>query len=181
MSRISGHLPRWGQIIPVYGIIAIILYAWTLMRWFWQLPSWLYFLNGGEIVGSLAYLLVINFLESVAFVCGPLLLALILPSQWFRDVFVARGAAFSLATLGCMMLLAEQFNNYNDYPNLSLPVWWVLVAAAAIGVVVYLCGRVGALRKVLEVVADRASIFAYILAPLSVLSLVLVIIRMMTG
>ncbi len=171
-------MPRWGQIIPVYGLIAIVLYAWTLMRFFWQLPSWLYFLNGGEIIGSLAYLLVINFAESLVFLCAPLFLALILPRKWFRDVFVARGAAFSLATLGCMIVLAEQFNNFNDYPTLFLPVWRVLVAAASIAVVVYLFGRIAMLRKVLEAIADRASIFAYVLVPLSVLSLLLVIIRM---
>jgi hypothetical protein len=180
MSRISGHIPRWGQVIPVYGVIAIVLYAWTLMRWFWQLPSWLYFLNGGEIAGTLAYLLVINFAESLVFICGPLLVALILPKRWFRDVFVARGTALALSTLGCMMVLAEQFNNFRDYPQLDLPVWWVLVAAAGIGVLVYVSGRIALLRKALEAVAERASIFVYVLVPLSLLSGLLVIIRMAT-
>ncbi len=164
----------------MYGTIAIVVYAWTLMRFFWQLPSWLYFLNGGEILGALAYLLVVNFAESLVFVCGPLLLALILPKRWFHDVFVARGTALSLSTLGCMMLLAEQFNNFRDYPQLDLPVWWVLVAAAGIAALVYLCGRIGLLRKALEAVAERASIFVYLLVPLSLLAALLVIIRMAT-
>src|SRR5512146_2034650 len=82
MSLFRRHLPHWGQVIPVYGMIAIVLYSWTLMRFFWKLPSWLYFLNGGEILGSLAYLLVINFLESLVFLCGPLFLAFVLPKGW---------------------------------------------------------------------------------------------------
>ncbi len=181
MSTVPRHFPRGGQIIPVYGIIAIVIYSWTLLRFFWKLPSWLYFLNGGEIISSLAYLLAVNLAESLVFLCGPLLLALILPANWFRDVFVARGTAFSLGTLGCMMLLAERFNNLNEYPELSLPMWQVLAAGAGIAALVYLCGRIALLRRMLEAVADRASIFAYLLVPLSLLSLMLVIVRMVIG
>lgn len=181
MSSLLGRLPRRAQVIPVYGVIAIVIYTWTLMRFFWKLPSWLYFLNGGEIVASLAYLLVINFLESLAFLCGPLLLALVLPKSWFREVFVARGTGLALAGLGGMMLLAEQFNNFNDYPTLALPLWPVLLALGVIAALVYLCGRVALLRRLLEAVADRVSIFAYVLTPLSLLALALVAVRSALG
>lgn len=181
MGALLERFPRWAQIIPVFGVIAIIVYTWTLMRFFWKLPSWLYFLNGGEIVASLAYLLVINLLESLAVLCAPLFLALVLPKGWFRDVFVARGAALSIAGLGCMMILAEQFNNFNDYPTLSLPLWPVLLAIAGVALVVYGCGRIGAVRRVLEAVADRVSIFAYVLTPLSVLALLLVVVLSARG
>src|SRR5512138_242629 len=153
MDALRQRLPGWSQIIPVYGVIALILYTWTLMWFFWKLPSWLYFLNWGEIGASLAYLLVTNLAESLAVLCGPLLLALALPRAWFRDVFVARGAALVIAGLGCMILLAEQFNNFTDYPTLALPLWTVAVALAVIALVVYLSGRIALLRKVLEVVA----------------------------
>ena len=181
MSILLRRFPRRAQVIPVFGVIAIVIYTWTLMRFFWKLPSWLYFLNGGEIVASVAYLLVINFLESLAFLCGPLLLAFVLPEKWFRDVFVARGTGLALAGLGCMMLLAEQFNNFNDYPTLSLPLWPVALALAGIAVLVYLCGRIALLRRILEAVADRVSIFAYVLTPLSLLSLALVVVRSALG
>jgi hypothetical protein len=181
MSAILARLPRRAQVISVYGIIAIVIYTWTLMRFFWKLPSWLYFLNGGEVLTALAYLLVVNLLESLAFLCGPLFLALVLPRQWFRDVFVARGAALSLAGLGCMMVLAEQFNNFNDYPTLALPLWPVLLALIGIAVVVYFSGKIGGLRRVLEIFADRVSIFAYVLTPLSLLSVLLVVIHSALG
>jgi hypothetical protein len=181
MGTITRRFPRWAQIIPVYAMIAIVVYAWTLLRFFWKLPSWLFFLNGAEILGSLAYLLVVNLAESLTFFCGPLLLALILPKRWFRDVFVARGTALSLSTLGCLMLLAREFNNFREYPELSLPLWQVALAAAGVAVCVYLGGRVALLRRVLEAVADRASIFVYILVPLSLLSVLLVIVRMLTS
>lgn len=181
MTAILARLPRRAQVIPVYGIIAIVIYTWTLMRFFWKLPSWLYFLNGGEVLTALAYLLVINLLESLVFLCGPLLLAVVLPGGWFRDVFVARGAALALAALGGMMVLAERFNNLNDYPTLSLPLWPVLLGVIAMAVLVYVAGRIALIRKALEFVADRVSIFAYVLTPLSLLAVLLVIVRSVLG
>ena len=181
MSALLGRFPRLAQVIPVFGVIAIVIYTWTIMPFFWKLPSWLFFLNGREILTSLAYLLVVNFLESLTFLCAPLFLAFVLPRKWFSDVFVARGTALALGGLGCMMLLAEQFNNDNAYPTLSLSLWLVLLALAALAVLVYLCGRVALLRKVLEAVADRVSIFAYVLTPLSLLALLVVVVHSALG
>ncbi len=162
-------------------MIALIVYTWTLLRFFWQLPSWLYFLNAGEILASLAYLLVVNFGESLAVMGGLLLLAVVLPKKWFRDVFVARGASLSIAGLAYMAFLGQQFNNDNAYPTLSLPAWTVLLAAVLIAMLVYLFGQVSVLRRILEGLADRASIFAYILAPLSVISMLVVAFRALVG
>jgi hypothetical protein len=159
----------------------LMIYTWTLMRFFWKLPSWSYFLNGGEILTMLAYALVTNFAESLAVLCGPLFLALVLPRKWFGDVFVARGAALAIGALSYSMYVGEQFNNFTEYPDLSLPTWTVLAAMAGIAVLVYLFGRIGLLRKVLEEVADRASIFAYILAPVSGLALLLIVARVLLG
>lgn len=179
MNAVIKRLPTWGQVLSVYGVIALILYTWTLMWFFWKLPSWLYFLNGGEILASLSYLFVTNFAESIAVLCGALFLAIILPKAWFRDVFVARGAALAIAGLGGLLVLAEQFNNFSDYPTLYLPGWIVVLALGCIAAVVYLCGRISLLRRALEAVADRMSIFAYILAPLSIVAVVVVLIRVL--
>ncbi|MGE5071842.1 MAG: hypothetical protein ACM3MF_00300, partial [Anaerolineae bacterium] len=125
--------------------------------------------------------LVTNFLESMVVLCGPLFLAMLLPRAWFGEMFVARGTAFSIAALAYMMYLGEQFNNYADYPTLSLPTWTVLLAFAGIAALVYLFGRIGLLRRVLEEIADRASIFAYVLGPLSGVALLVIVVRTLAG
>jgi len=43
--------------------------------------------------------------------------------------------------------------------------------------IVYLAGRLNPFKRVLELLADRAIIFLYISLPLSILSLVVVLIR----
>jgi hypothetical protein len=162
-------------------VIVLMVYAWTLLWFFWKVPGWLYYLNGGEILTALAYSLATNLAESLVTLCGPLFLALVLPAKWFRDVFVARGASLCMAGLGYLMFLAYQFNDKSSYPAAILEPWVVLLVAAGIGVLVYLCGRVRLLRRAIEALADRLSIFAYILAPLSAISLLIVIIRSLVG
>lgn len=181
MTTFLRRIPGWPQIIPVYGVIVLMVYTWTLLWFFWKVSSWLFFLNAGEILTSLAYVLATNFAESLVVVCGPLFLTLVLPKKWFHDVFIARGASLSILGLGYMMFLAEQFQNKSDYPSTSLHAWTVALAAAGISVVVYLCGQIGLLRKIIEVIADRVAIFVYILTPLSVISLLVVAARSLIG
>jgi hypothetical protein len=179
MTSFLGRFPRWAQIIPVFGVIVLVIYTWTLMWFFWEVPSWLYYLRTGELLVLLAYAFATNLAESLVVLCGPLLLALLLPKKWFSDVFVARGAAVSLAGLGSAIFVAEQFSDKNTYPAFWLKIPILAAAAVAIGVIAYLCGRIGLVRRLLEALADRVSIFAYVAAPLGVISLVVVGIRLL--
>lgn len=181
MASLLGRFPRWAQIIPVFGVIVLVVYTWTLMWFFWEVPSWLYYLRTVELLSLLAYAFATNLAESLVILGGIVALAVILPQKWFREVFVARGAAVSIAGLGCAIFLAEQFTDKNIYPAFWLRIPTLLVVAVAIGVLAYLCGRIRLVRRFLEAVADRVSIFAYIAAPLGVLSWIVVGIRMLTA
>src|SRR5690242_16356711 len=88
IQAIRTRIPSWAQIIPVYGVIVLMVYTWTLMAFFYKVPSWSYYLNAGEILTLLAYSLATNLAETLLVLCGPLLVALILPRRWFRDVFI---------------------------------------------------------------------------------------------
>lgn len=178
MSSILKRFPTRAQILPVYAVIAFIVYAWALLWFFWKLPGWLYFLNIDSIFSALTYVLATNLLESVVVLCGPLALAVVLPSRWFRDVFVARGSSLCIAGLGYMMFLADRFKDKIAYPALPLAAWTVPVALALIALAVYLGGRIPAVRWLLEAAADRVTIFVFILVPASVLSVIAICIRL---
>ena len=171
------RIPAWGQVAPVYSVIVLMIYAWTLVWFFWKLPSWLFFLNAGEILIAFAYSLATNLLESIAVLCAPLVMSLALPKAWFQDKFVARGAALVLSGLAYMMYLANQFTTKDSYPSLTLKAWSLALAVVVILLIVYLAGRLNLFRNALEFFADRAIIFLYISLPLSLISLVVVLIR----
>ena len=158
-------------------MIVALIYIWTSLWFFWKLPSWLFFLNTGEIVIAFAYALATNLVESVAVLCAPLVLSMTLPKGWFYDRFIARGASLAISGLGFMMYLAFQFKTKDDYPSLSLKAWSLALALGIILFIVYLAGRLSLLRKLIEFLADRAIIFLYISLPLSIISLIIIIIR----
>ena len=165
------------QIMPVYAVIVLIIYTWTMLWFFWKLPSWLYFLTAGEILTSFAYAMATNFAESLAVLCAPVMLGILLPKKWFYDVFVARGASLVMAGLGYMIYVAYQFQTKDSYPSLSLKPWSFALALALILLFVFVVGQIAFLRRVFEFVADRAVIFLYISIPLSILSIVVILIH----
>ena len=76
-----------------------------------------------------------------------------------------------------MMYVAFQFKTNADYPSLNLKAWTLALALGLILIIVYLAGRLSLLRKVIEFLADRAIILLYISLPLSLISLVVILIR----
>jgi hypothetical protein len=86
-------------------VIVLFVYGWTIIWFFWRLPGWVFFLSASEILMAAAYALATNLVESLAVLVLPLLLSLILPKTWFRNAFVARGAALVLALVAYMIFL----------------------------------------------------------------------------
>lgn len=173
---ISKRLPNWSQIASVYSMIVMVIYTWTILWFFWKIPSWLNFLSIWEIVKVLCYSIATNLLESLVVMIPFLVLAVILPQKWFLDGFVSRSVPPILIGLGYMMYLADQFQGKEDYPSDVLRL--VPVVLLVILVAVFVVGRIGLLRKLIENLADRATILLYISIPLSLVCLLIVLIQL---
>jgi len=172
---ISSRLPSRDKIIPVYAVIVVMVYTWTILRYYYNIPAWLGFLNLGDLLGIYAYSTATNFLESLVVLAGIILFSMVLPRRLFLDAFVARGSALAILVLALMMTIAEQFNTKQFYP--AELIRWTPAIMAAILVVVYFLGNVVFLRKAIEFIADRAIIFLYITIPVSVLAILVVLLR----
>jgi hypothetical protein len=177
MSRYFRRVPDWKQIVAVYAVIVLMIYSWTILWFYWKLPSWLHFLNAGEILTVGAYALATNLLESATVLCALVVASLILPRRWLSDSFVARGTALAVSGVGYMMYIDYQFKTKDDYPDLVLKPWSLAVALVAVLLIAVLSGRIAIVRKALELIADRATIFVYIFIPLSILALLAVVVR----
>jgi len=172
---ISSRFPTQKEIAPVYAVIVLVIYGWTILKFNYNLPGWLYFLNLGEIMSVFAYSMVTNLLESLFVLLGVIAAGILLPKKWFREAFIARGVSLSILVLGLMMYIADQFKTKEYYP--AEIIRWSPAVLVLIGPVVYLLGRLQFTRKAIEFFADRALIFLYISIPVSVLSLLAVLIR----
>ena len=176
ITTLKERLPNLQQIFAIYGIISLLIYGWTLISFFWRLPSWEYFLTIGEIFSILAYSMSVNMLESLSILLLLIVLSLILPRSWFREVFLS--SAFLLVILGLvytMYLNTHITLENNQYPTQLvrlIPIILILIVVLSL-----LIGRIPLLRKLIENLADRTSIFSYIFLPVSLISLLIVIVR----
>jgi hypothetical protein len=173
---LKDRLPPTQQIFAVYGISALLIHGWTLMWLFWKLPSWEYFLNFGEISAAFAYAMAVNLLECLFILFVLLFFCMVLPHRWFRDVFVSRAGLLEILGLGYVMFIALNIPyNSDTYPaNLvrMIPVFVLLILG-----LVFFVGRIALVQKLVENLADRAAIFAYIFGLLGFVSLLVVIVR----
>ncbi|MBE0672141.1 MAG: hypothetical protein IH588_16295 [Anaerolineales bacterium] len=169
------RVPKRKDILPVYAVIVLMVYGWTILKFSYYVPSWLYFLNLSEILIVFSYSMAVNLLESLSILIGVVTIAAILPQKWFAEMFVARGAGLSILLLGLMMYVANQFNTKGYYP--SEIIHWSPIIFVFMGMFVYLIGRITFLRNAVECFADRTIIFLYISIPFSVLAFIVVLMR----
>jgi hypothetical protein len=172
---ITNKIPKFEEIAPVYAVIVMMIYPWTLTRFFWKLSSWILFASVGDLAALFAYMVVVNFVESILVLLVPLAMSVVLPRKWFYDRFKTRSIALVLFGLGFLMYLDR--NLHADAPFPLILVRWIPMAAVAILVLVFLVDQVGFLRRVLDELANRLTVFLYISIPVSVIALLVVLIR----
>ena len=172
---ITEKIPKLQDIAPVYAVIVMMIYPWTLTRYFWKLSSWILFASVGDLAAYFAYMVVVNLLESILILLVPLAMSIVLPRKWFYDRFKTRSVALVLFGLGFLIYLNR--NLHADAPFPLTLVRWIPMAGVAILVLVFLVDQVGFLRRVLDELASRLTIFLYISIPVSVIALLVVVIR----
>jgi len=176
LTILKNRFPGLQQILAVYGLISLIIYCWTLIWFFWKLPSWENFMNMGEIAIVFAYAMAANFLESLIVLIMPLSLCAVLPAKWFKDFFLSRSASLVILGLAYMMYISSHIaSNDDSYPTDIVRL--IPVVGLLILILTFLVGRIGLLRKLLEGLAERATIFSYIFLPIGFISLLVIIIR----
>jgi len=169
------RFPSWQDNLKVYAVIAALIYAWSILWLFWELPSWLYYLTVAEILPVFAYALATNLFESLLILAALNLLCFILPKKWFHESFVARSFFLVALGLGYLMFFASTFGKEGDYPKELL--YLAPVAFTLSYLLGFLLTRNVPLKKLTEQVADRLIVFLYLTVPLSVLSLLVIVVR----
>lgn len=177
MISILKRFPPTSAILPVYAVIAVPIFGWTITSWLWKLPSWLNFLTPGEIAAIFCYAIMTAFLESLL-VCGfLLLLCLVLPARIFRDHFVVRGSwlaiGLALSILGNGIWRGMTRFTYSE---ISL-ILWSIISILLIALLALLSVRVRFMVRAAEWISDRLTVFLYLLIPLSILAVFVVFVR----
>lgn len=174
------RIPDKRNIVTVLAVAMFLSYTWTLFTSFWKLPSWLFFLEIGEILSIYSYAFLVNFLESLMLVSLVLLAGIALPRPWWRDRFIPKGFVLILVILGSAVLHVSLYRT-PDTRDLFVHgqlAWWA--GTCLIGLLLtWIAGRVIWVRQGLESVAERFLIFLYVYVPLTVFALLVVIVRIL--
>ncbi len=172
---LRSKLPTLKQLAPVYALICVPVYYWSLLHFFFRVPSWVNYETPGEILVMLAYTLSVNLLESLVVLSAPVILSLLLPAKWFHDRFLPRALILVTLGLGYMIFLDKQIRPYSPFPYELVK--WTPVVFVFLFALVYLLEKIDLIGTLLAKLADSLIIFLYILIPASLLSLTVVLIR----
>jgi hypothetical protein len=168
-------IPSLEKISPVYAVVVAMVYSWSLLRFFWKLPSWINYSSVGEITVFFAYMIVINLIESILVCFAPILLSIVLPQKWFYDRFVTKGTLLVAMGLSYFMYFDNHLHYQKPFP-LDLVYITPLIIVAII-VLVFLIDWVGILDTILKEITSRLTVFLYISIPVSLISLLTVLVR----
>ena len=153
----------------------MIEYSWALLRFFYRLPSWLFYSSLGEVGVFFSYMIVSSFLGSFMLLVIFILGSLLLPERWFHERFVSRSILPALLGLGYLIYVNWRYPAFDSYPLASYT--WVLTVVILIVVFTFLIDRVALLRTLLEEFANRMVVFLYLIVPISIVSLLIVMVR----
>jgi hypothetical protein len=122
-----------------------------------------------------SYSMVVNLLESLALISGMLILSFLIPRAWFADRFSSSGSLLSIL-LGLVLIYfsnqIQSAENFSYTPLIQIGLLFTAALCLAI-----LLSRFHPVANFLDLLADRAKIFLYISLPVSLVSLIVVILR----
>jgi|SRR5215208_6302628 len=172
-------LPPFHETWRLYATIVFLVYGWTSLAFFWKVPSWLYFLDSGEIVSILAYALSSTVFESVIILLLFVLASLVLPASWLRNKFVIRGSIvfYSLTFWVVFLTLSSllQLPTTNDL--LTFAMGFPLTA----GLGMILVDKIPLVYRFMDYLSKQLTIFLYLWLPLSVVGILILIVRNIGG
>lgn len=146
---------------------------------FYIVPAWVLRMNLAQLSGSMAYMLVFALVESLL-VWGLLaLLAVLLPKAWLWRNFLAQGMSLALVT--AIFSMVVHFN----YEFLVTNRGYLLALAAAYlpcaALSLFIAGRYPKIAVALRTILDRLTVLTGLYIFFDLVSLVVIIIRNITG
>jgi hypothetical protein len=174
-TALKEKIPSPHKISRLYAMIVFFVYGWTSVAFFWKVPSWLYFLNLGEITSILAYALSSALLESVILLLLFVLASLGLPPSWLRDKFVVRSSIIFCTLTFWVVLL--NLSSLIELPTTRDILTFALGFPFTAGLGILLADRIPLLQRFLDYLSNQLTVFLYLWLPLSLAGILILIIR----
>ena len=180
LRLLQSRLPGKQAVLPVFSTLLFFITSWAVYRALWWLPSWLEYLSLWNVSIVLAYTLSYALIESALMTGVFLLVCGLLPGRWFKEQFLAQGAALAGVLSAGAVLLQRRIGVIFDLDLTGLLAAPALVLTASLGLIFVtaaLFRRWPRLRSLVEGLAGRMTTFAYIYVPLGIIGLAVALLR----
>jgi hypothetical protein len=175
------RFPSRQEIALAFAACVFPVFSWAIVQFLDRLPAWMFYLKPWEIISMFAYTQMFALAESLFLLVLLVGVALIAPARFIRERFVALGSAGVLLT--ALWLVAVQYRNEIEFlQQMKPPAWaaWALYLAS-IGIAWGLIVRFESLKQFMDALADRLSILLYVYLPISAVSVLVVVVRNVSG
>jgi hypothetical protein len=150
-----------------------MIYSWSIVFFFWRLPSFLFYSTVGEIGVTFAYMIATDFIDSLLILLPLLALCLLLPEKWFSSRFSSKGVILAMLVLGSIFA----YGGYYRAESLSLLLQKTLLAGLVFITLAFILDNLRIARDLFEGLANRTLVFLYLFLPITAVSLLTVLIR----
>jgi hypothetical protein len=159
----------------VFAVCVALVFTWSVFVFLKKLPHWLLFLSAWDTLGVFAYTQAAALLESVILLLALTVLSAIVPARLLRDGFVAKGSAILLITTA--WLVAEHLGAIYIFVNMQRMLIWLVLYVISIGWAYVVVVRYQWVRAALLSLADRLMVLLYLYLPLSIVSVIVILLR----
>jgi hypothetical protein len=173
--QFASRFPSQKQLALVYVVIAVVLYSWSIIRFFWRLPSFIMFATVDEIAIMYDYLIIVNFLESLTLLLIPILISIVLPAHWFFDRFVTKSTLLLAMGLWYLSYIANHISAGRPFPYDLIRIAPFVVLL--IFVLMYVLDQISFLRKIIIEITERLTVFLYIIIPITAICFLVILFR----
>ena len=179
-GSLKTKLPSRREAFAVFSVIAFIVFSWSLYRMFYQVPSWLFYMNVWNVVTISAYVLAFALFESLVLLGFLGLISLALPRRYFRDHFVAQGSVLMVILGGGAYLLQRKIGLIYKLSTWQLIVYPIIVLVSLLllnFLFVFIFERFERIPRLISAFTEWMTVFGYIYLPLGLLGLAVVLVR----
>ena len=179
-TALCRRIPDRKQVFPVFSVIIFFVFTWALYTASYQVPSWLGYLSIWNVVTLMLYILAFALLESAIVLGFLLLVCLVFPARFFKEIFIAQGSAIVVVLSGAALLIQLNFHllySLEFWQSLIYILLFLIALAAIVLLFASLIRRHKRLQSLLEALAARMTMFGYFYLTFGLLSLAVVLVR----
>ena len=179
-EKLKSKLPSRQEALPVFSTIVFFVFTWALYLMFNQVPAWLFFMNVWNVLVLTAYVLAFALFESGVMLAFMVLLSLVFPARLFKQKFVAQSVTLIvLMSIGAVWVQRHVSSIYSLvlWELITYPIFFLIAIVLLTLGFSFLYDRFKRLPRFIMSIADRMMIFFYVYVPLSLISIVVIIVR----